>query len=74
MTIAERITRLRDEAGLSQSDLARRCEVDRRLVHAWEKGYCRPGITTLPRLAEVLGTTVDALLRPDTQPETGDAA
>ena len=65
MTIAERITRLREEAGLTQSDLARRCDVDRRLVHAWERGYSRPGLDTLVRLAEALGVSVDSILRPE---------
>ncbi len=74
MSLSERIGALREAAGIGQSDLAARVDVDRRLVHAWEKGYSRPGIDKLPALARALGVSIDALLaaEPDPWPTEAD--
>lgn len=58
----------REKSGLTQRDLAVAIGVDQSAVSLWEIGKTQPRAKLLPRLAEILGCTVDELLRPD--PET----
>ena len=57
------IKKVRTEAGLSQSQLAQLLNVSREAVSKWENGHHMPDIAVLENLAEVLGVTVDTLLR-----------
>lgn len=56
-----RIRVLRTEKGLSQEDLAKRCGVTRQTVNAIENNKYDPTLSLAFRLADELGTTVDAL-------------
>ncbi len=56
-----RIRTLRTEKGLSQEELARRCGVTRQTVNAIENNKYDPTLSLAFRLADELGTTVDAL-------------
>ena len=55
------IRSLRTENGLSQEELARRCGVTRQTVNAIENNKYDPTLSLAFRLADALGTTVDAL-------------
>ena len=55
------IRSLRTERGLSQEELARRCGVTRQTVNAIENNKYDPTLSLAFRLADALGTTVDAL-------------
>ena len=55
------IRSLRSEKGLSQEELARRCGVTRQTVNAIENNKYDPTLSLAFRLADALGTTVDAL-------------
>ena len=66
MTLAEHLAVLRENAAMTQSELARRIGVDRRVVNNWETGLSRPTIDRLPQIASLLGVSVDTLLQPDT--------
>lgn len=48
--------------GLTQAQLGERLHVTPQSVSNWERGLLLPDTATLPDLAEVLDTTVDALL------------
>lgn len=48
--------------GMTQQELADALGVRRLTVLRWESGECTPDVRTLRHLAEVLGTTVGALL------------
>lgn len=61
MDIKER----RIELGLSQQKLATKLGVRQNTVSSWETGVRRPDITILPKLASVLGCTIDDLFRKD---------
>lgn len=60
-TMATRIKRLREAAGLSQNDLAKYLGVSRVAINKYENGYSRP-VRRLDKLAAILNTTADYLL------------
>ena len=47
--------------GLTQAELAERAQISRKMVSALEIGTKRPSLSTLKRLATVLGCTLDEL-------------
>lgn len=49
-------------AGLTQMQLGERLHVTGQSVSNWERGQLLPDTATLPDLAEILSTTVDAIL------------
>lgn len=55
------IKRLREQAHLRQADLAKQCNVKQPNLSRIEKGRSEPRHATLERIAEALGTTVDAV-------------
>ncbi len=65
MNIAEKIIAYRKNKNLTQSQLADLLFVSDKTVSKWETGRGYPEISILPKLASVLGTTVDDLLKED---------
>lgn len=63
MEFSVNLRRLRKAAGLTQEALAERLHLTGQAVSRWETGEGYPEITLLPTLADLLGVTVDALLR-----------
>lgn len=62
MTIGKRIALLRKEKGLTQEELANAMGVSPQAVSKWENDQTCPDISALPKLARLLGVTVDELL------------
>ena len=62
-----RIKEARLTAGITQEELAARMKVDRSTVTKWENGQSNPKVPVLLKLADILGCTVDELLRPQTE-------
>ena len=58
---------MRKRAGISQVDLAKALGVTQSAVSQWEMGVTSPRQAMLLRLADVLGCTVDELLRGDAE-------
>lgn len=68
-TIGKRIAARRKEKGYTQEEIAEHLGITAQAVSKWENDTSCPDISLLPALAEMLGTTVDALLSgksPDT--------
>ena len=61
-TIGKRIATLRREKQLKQDDLAQLLDVSPQAVSKWENGLTCPDISLLPKLAKILGVSVDELL------------
>lgn len=61
-TLGKRIMHHRKRLGLTQDQLAEKCGVTAQAVSKWENDQSCPDINMLPRLAELFGTTTDALL------------
>ena len=52
---------MRRRAGLTAADLAERMHYYRTTIYFWEQGRCWPSSQELPRIAEILGCTIDEL-------------
>ena len=61
-TLGKRIMQHRKDMGLTQDQLAEKLGVTAQAVSKWENDQSCPDINMLPKLAEVFGTTTDALL------------
>lgn len=59
--LGEAMRRLRQQAGLSQEQLAERAETDLSQIGGIERGTRNPSYATLVRLAAALDTTVGAI-------------
>ena len=62
MTIGKRIGLLRKEKGLTQEELASHMGVSPQAVSKWANDQTCPDISALPKLAGLLGVSVDELL------------
>ena len=61
--MAMRIKSLREAENLTQAQLAGKLGVLSTTVSNWETGVALPKTTILPKLAEVLGCTIDELYK-----------
>ena len=52
---------MRRRAGLTAADLAEQMHYSRTTIYFWEQGRCWPSSQELPRIAEILGCTIDDL-------------
>ena len=57
------LTPIRKKADITQEQLAKKLKIDRSTVAKWETGESMPRADNLPRLAKILGCTVDELLK-----------
>lgn len=73
-TIGARIRACREQAGMTQSELASAAFVTRQTVGNWERGATLPDIQSLQLLAGVFGVTVDELLGGDAAELAREAA
>ena len=60
--LPERIKQLREQAGISQSELARRLDVTRSSVNAWEMGLSAPTTQYIVAMAKIFHVSSDFLL------------
>ena len=65
--IAKRIKELREQCGLSQADLARKLDVSRSSVNAWEMELSTPTTQYVVDMARLFHVTTDYLLAQDDQ-------
>lgn len=69
-SMGEIISSLRREKGMTQKELADSLGLTDKAVSKWERDVACPDIGTLPRLAELLGVSVEELLQAKpTQPQ-----
>jgi len=70
-TMGEMIAVLRREKGLTQKELAERLNITDKAVSKWERDLACPDTQTIPRLAEILGLSVEELLNAKSAPASG---
>ena len=63
MLFADKLQNLRKSKGLSQEELAEKCNVTRQSVSKWETGLGYPETEKLLILCEILDVDLDYLLR-----------
>lgn len=68
-SLGEMISSLRKEKGMTQSELAEKMNVTDKAVSKWERNLSCPDVNSIPKLAEVLGITVEELLNAQTKKE-----
>lgn len=56
------ISALRRENGLTQKELADRLNITDKAVSKWERNVAYPDTATIPKLAEILGVSVEELM------------
>ena len=59
------ISTRRKELGLTQNDLAEKMGVTDKAVSKWERSLSCPDLASIPKLAEVLGISLEELLNSD---------
>ena len=62
-TLGMMIASLRKENGMTQLELAEKTGVTDKAVSKWERDLSCPDVTTIPRLAEIFGISVDELMQ-----------
>lgn len=68
-SMGEKISSLRKEKGMTQSDLADKMNVTDKAVSKWERDLSCPDVNSIQKLADVLGTTVEELLNAQSKPK-----
>lgn len=68
IALGARIAHLRKDQGITQVQLAEQLGVSQQTVTAYESGNRRVPISHLPRLATLLGTSIEALIGSPTKP------
>ncbi|MBP3710011.1 MAG: helix-turn-helix transcriptional regulator [Treponema sp.] len=62
-TMGKMIAAKRKERGMSQLELAEKMGVTDKAVSKWERDLSCPDIASIPKLADMLGLSVDELMR-----------
>ena len=68
-TFGEMISSLRREKNMTQNDLADKMNVTDKAVSKLERNLSCPDINSIPKLAEILGVSVEKLLNAQTKQE-----
>ena len=67
-TMGAMIAALRKEKGMTQLDLAQQLGVTDKAVSKWERELSCPDVNTIPKLAEILGVSVEELMGAERKP------
>lgn len=70
-SMGETISTLRKEKGMTQKDLADMLNITDKAVSKWERNIAFPDTATIPKVAEILGISVEELMNAKSIPETG---
>ena len=61
-SMAEVISSRRKELGLTQKDLAEKMNITDKAVSKWERGIACPDTAAIPKLAQILGVSLEELM------------
>ena len=62
-TFGNMVAVLRKQKGMTQSELAEKMGVTDKAVSKWERDLSFPDVSSIPKLAEILGVSVDELMQ-----------
>ena len=63
MTLAEKLKKARENAGLSQNDVAEKLNISRQAISKWENGWSNPDIDNLVMLSDLYNISTDEWLK-----------
>lgn len=66
------IASLRKESGMTQLELADKIGVTDKAVSKWERDISCPDINSIPKLAEIFGISVDALMQSKAETQSSE--
>lgn len=70
-SMGEIISALRKEKGMTQKNVADKLGITDKAVSKWERDVAFPDTATIPKLAEILGVSVEELMQAKSVPTTG---
>ena len=70
-SMGEIISTLRKEKGMTQKDIADKLGITDKAVSKWERDVAFPDTATIPKLAEILGVSVEELMHAKAVPVNG---
>jgi len=70
-SMGEIISTLRREKGMTQKELADMLNITDKAVSKWERDIACPDTQTIPKLAKILGISVDELMNAKSSPISG---
>ena len=70
-SMGEIICTLRKEKGLTQKELADKLNITDKAVSKWERDLAFPDTQTIPKLAEILGVSLEELMNAKAAPASG---
>lgn len=70
-SMGEIISTIRKEKGMTQKELADMLNITDKAVSKWERDIACPDTQTIPKLAEILGVSVEELMNAKSAPTTG---
>ena len=70
-SMGELISALRREKGMTQKELADKLNITDKAVSKWERDVACPDTMTIPKLAGILGISVEELMNARSAPITG---
>lgn len=69
MTLGNKIAQYRKSLNMTQDALATRLGVTNQAVSKWESDICCPDVMLLPKIADIFGSTIDALFGRESRPK-----
>ena len=73
-SMGEIISTLRKEKGMTQKDIADQLGITDKAVSKWERDIAFPDTATIPKLAEILGVSVEDLLQAKAAPVSASSS
>lgn len=70
-SMGEIISTLRREKGMTQKELADKLNITDKAVSKWERDLSCPDTATIPKLAEILGVSLEELMNAKSAPASG---
>lgn len=65
MSLVDNLKCSRASSNFTQAEVAKKLNVSRKTISGWENGHSYPDITSLVKLSDLYGVTVDELIRDD---------
>ena len=69
MSLGTTLANLRKNAGMTQGELGAKLNISAQAISKWENGISEPDITTVKKIADIYGVTVNDIVDPEGSPK-----